>query len=105
MITSDANLEEFVRRLESVISMMNEKRRKFMSSSGADWQIGSYDTLIKNLTDLRDTAVADKLRRPSRGETLPGTGLGLSHVVGEWCEDDELLNHVRSVEDYFRHVL
>ncbi|WP_431821930.1 hypothetical protein [Burkholderia sp. F1] len=104
-MTIDTNLQEFVRRIEELISVANKKRQEVVSAGGGEWLVKSYDTLIENLVDLRSTASADKLPRPSRGETRPGAGLGLSRAVGEWCEDDELLDRVRSVEDYFRHTL
>jgi hypothetical protein len=56
------------------------------------WQIKLHDGFIENFTDLCSAAAADKLPRPSRGGTRPGAGLGLSRWVGEWCEDDELLD-------------
>jgi hypothetical protein len=101
----DASLQEFLRRLDGLISMAEEKQQRAKAAGAEAWLIESYNTLLRNLKVLRDTASQDKLPRRSRGETRPGAGLGLSRAVGEWCEDDELLDEVRNVEDYFRESL
>jgi hypothetical protein len=96
---------EFLLRLDGLIFMAEEKRQRAKAAGAEVWPIASYDTLVRNLKVLRDTASQDKLPRQSRGETGPGAGLGISRAVGEWCEDDELLDKVRNVEDYFRESL
>lgn len=105
MMNVDASLQEFIRRVDALISMAKGKRQQAIDMGEQAWIASSYDTFIRNLNALRDTANQDKLPRPSRGETRPGAGLGLSRAVGEWSEDDELLGAVRDVEDYFRASL
>jgi hypothetical protein len=101
----DEKMQEFLRRLDAAISLAQEKMRLIQSENGADWLIGSYATLIDNLETLRGTASQGKLPRQSQGQVPEGTGLGISRGVGEWCEDDQMLDTLLYVEIYYRHAL
>ena len=60
------------------------------------------DLTLSNLASLRHLVVTDKLPRPSKGQVSNRASLGLSREVGEWTEDDRLLEASYAVEEYYR---
>jgi hypothetical protein len=50
-------------------------------------------------------AISGGLPRPSKGEVPQGTGLGLIRGVGEWTEDDDLLDAVYKVESHYKKLM
>jgi hypothetical protein len=60
------------------------------------------DLTVSNLDSLRNLVVTDKLPRPSKGQVSNLASLGLSREIGEWTEDDRLLEAGYAVEEYYR---
>lgn len=97
-VTIDKKLSFFIDLLDQAITMV-------AATDTTGWSQGKLEQmnlLSTNLKKFREIAQSGKLPRQSRNEVPPGTGLGLSRAVGEWCEDDALLDFMRKVEDYYR---
>lgn len=101
----DALTQEFLRRLDVALSLAESKMNEAKATGGEGWMLDEFGTLCRNLKAIRSNAAEGRLPRQSRGETPPGTGLGIGRAMGEWCEDDELLDAAKAVEDFFRSSL
>lgn len=98
MIVADPAVKEFVRLLDmAIIIAVNLK-----TNSADALFVESVSVTIENLQAFRDMAISGKLPRPSKGEVPQGTGLGLTRGVGEWTDNDDLLDAVYEVENYYR---
>jgi len=102
MIAVDANEKEFVRLLEVAIAIAEKMKSDAIASGSTSWVSESIDVTVENLKGFRDTALSGKLPSPSKGEVPQGTGLGLIRGVGEWTEDNSLLDAVYEAEDYYK---
>ncbi|MCP2020404.1 UNVERIFIED_ORG: hypothetical protein J2Y76_001319 [Pseudomonas reinekei] len=101
MIAVDAAVIEFVRLLDVAIAIAE----KMKACTTDALIVESADTTVKNLRGFRDMAISGGLPRPSKGEVPQGTGLGLTRGVGEWTEDDELLDAVYEAENYYKNLM
>jgi hypothetical protein len=63
------------------------------------------DTSIDTLKSFGNLASSGKLPRVSTGEVPKGTGLGLLKGIGEWTEDDELLDAVFKIEEHYKNKM
>lgn len=98
MSVVDSASKEFVRLLDVAIAIAEE-----MKANAADaLTVESADTTVENLKGFRDMAISGRIPRPSKGEVPQGTGLGLTRGVGEWTEDDDLLDAVYAAENYYK---
>jgi hypothetical protein len=77
-------------------------RAEIASSGQYTGKLSSADLTSPNLASLRNLVVTDKLPRPSKGQVSNRASLGLSREVGEWTEDDRLLEASYAVEEYYR---
>lgn len=98
MIAADAAVKEFVRLLDIAIAIAERMKVGATDAFIAE----SSDATVGNLKSFRDMALSGRLPRPSKGEVPQGTGLGLTRGVGEWTEDDDLLDAVYEVENYYK---
>jgi hypothetical protein len=105
MAVPDEKMQEFLCRLDAAVLLAQRKLHAIQSSNGETWLIKSYVTLIEILLNFRNTASQDKLPRQSKNQTKKGAGMELGRGAGEWCEDDQMLNALLYVENYYRHVL
>lgn len=101
----DALAHEFLHRIDIALSLAESKMNKAKATGGEGWLLDEFSTFCRNLKVIRNNAAEGRLPRQSRGETQPGTGLGIGRAMGEWCEDDELLDAAKAVEDFFRWSL
>lgn len=101
MIAVDAAAKEFVRLLDVAIAIAEKIKTRTKDA----FVIESADTTVKNLMGFRDMAISGGLPRPSRGEVPQGTGLGLTRGVGEWTEDNDLLDSVYEVENHYKKLM
>ena len=92
---------EFIRLIEIAISITEKLEEDAIDT----WLTESVRTTIDTLKAFREMAASGKLPRPSRGDVPQGTGLGLTRGVGEWTENDELLDAVFAVEEYYKTAM
>jgi hypothetical protein len=64
--------------------------------------VENVDAAIKTLQGFSNLASSGKLPLISAGEVPEGTGLGLVRGIGEWTEDDDLLDAVFEIEQYYK---
>lgn len=101
MTAIDASTRELVRLLNLAINIA-EKMKSNPANVLISEQAGS---VVETLKGFRDIAISGKLPRPSKGEVPKGTGLGLTRGIGEWSEDDELLDAVFAVENHYKEFM
>ena len=97
----DTPAKELIRLIEIAISITEKLEEDAIDT----WLTESVRTTMDTLKAFRDMAAPGKLPRPSRGDVPQGTGLGLTRGVGEWTEDDELLDAVYAVEEYYKKAM
>lgn len=98
MIAVDNATKEFLRLLDVAI----EIAEKMMANSANSSIVEPAGAAVETLRSFRDIAISGKLPRPSRGEVPKGTGLGLTRGIGEWTENDDLLDAVYAAENYYK---
>ena len=98
MIAIDVAAKEFVRLLDVAIKITE----KMKADSSDALIVGYAGVTIENLNSFRNMAIAGLLPRPSRREVPLGTGLGLIRGIGEWTDDDDLLDAVYAAESYYK---
>ncbi|GGB22179.1 hypothetical protein [Agarivorans gilvus] len=98
MSTTDQTNQNFIDLIESAILIARSLKVK-----GAT--VERVDATIKRLQNYSNLASSGKLPRISNGEVPEGTGLGLVKSIGEWTEDDEFLDAVFEVEQYYKESM
>lgn len=101
MPNCDTTAKELIRLIEVAISITE----KLEEDATDTWLTESVRTTIDTLKAFREMVVSGKLPRPSRGEVPQGTSLGLTRGIGEWTENDELLDAVYGVEEYYKKAM
>lgn len=95
MSTNDQTIQKFIDLIESAISIAQNLK---VEGASAD----RVNAAIKTLQNFSNLASSGKLPRISHGDVPEGTGLGLVKGIGEWTEDDDLLDAVFEVEQYYK---
>lgn len=99
MTIIDAKTIELVKLIDISIAITEN----IIINSANSLIIKPANETIENLKSFRMMALSEKLPRPSRGEVPEGTGLGLTRGIGEWTEDESLLDAAYAVESYYRN--
>ncbi len=98
MTTTDPAIQEFVRLLDIAIAIAENMKINSANSIIRE----AADRTINIMKSFRDKAINGQLPRPSKGQVPMGTGLGLTRGVGEWTEDDDLLDAVYAAENHYK---
>lgn len=91
---------EFLRLINHTVWEAERVRAEVASSGQYPGKLSAADLTLSNLASLRNLVVTDKLPRPSKGQVSNRASLGLSREVGEWTEDDRLLEASYAAEEY-----
>jgi hypothetical protein len=95
MDTNDQVTLKFLKLIRVAVSHAQTLKANGMSES-------KVDAVIDALESFGSLASSGKLPRASTGEVPEGTGLGLLRGISEWTEDDDLLDSVFEIEEYYK---
>ena len=98
----DPGVTELIERIDTSLVVV-EATKEDVQGSELNWLPEKYAQLMCNLQALREALTSKKIPRPSRGDIPAGTGLSLIKAVGEWCDNDQVLNSLAHIEDYYRY--
>lgn len=92
---------EFTQLVEQAIKRTKELNKELIANGSGKGTIEASEIAIENLERLKKHISEGTLPRASKGEVPKGTGLGVSRAIGEWTEDDELIDRVKKIEEFF----
>ena len=95
----DTEAVEFVKLIDTTIAIIEEIKTTNLLA------IKPANEAIENLRSFRTMAIYRRLPRASKGDVPEGTGLGLTRSIGEWTEDDDLLDAAYAVEKYYKEQM
>ncbi len=95
-------IEKFLQLIDTTSAEAQRVKSEIAAAGSSPGKQIAADLTLSNLASLRNLAVTDKLPRPSKGQVSNRASLGLSREVGEWTEDDRLLEASYAVEEYYR---
>lgn len=98
MTIIDIQIIKFIQLID--VAIVNTEELKMTQNNSLT--IESINETIDNLKAFRRMAATGDIPRPSRGDTPQGTGLGLTRGIGEWTEDDRLLDAAYAVEKHYK---
>jgi hypothetical protein len=95
-------IEKFLQLIDTTSAEAQRVKSEMTAAGSSLGKQVAVDLTLSNLASLRNLVVTDKLPRPSKGQVSNRASLGLSREVGEWTEDDRLLEASYAVEEYYR---
>ena len=95
----DKREQEFLCIIENAINTLEKVEKSFFKKYRVNNKLLSK--LHMELFSLKEDVLLNKLPRPSNGSLPKGIGLGLSKAVGEFSTDEELLDAIDEIEDFF----
>jgi hypothetical protein len=101
MTIIDTNTVGFVKQIDTFLAIIE----KFKNKGANSLVMKSANETMENLKIFRNIVVSGKLPRPSKGDVPDGTGLGLTRSIGEWTEDDDLLDAAYAVEKHYKEQM
>lgn len=98
----DRDVTELLERIDASLVVV-EATKEDVRGGELRWLPEKYAQLVCNLRTLREAVASGKMPRPSRGDIPAGAGLALGKSVGEWCDNDQVLDSLVHIENYYRH--
>jgi len=95
-MTSDNKINEFVKLIERVIEIAQERIKLRAQGFSDKAPPGALEYLVNGLYQYREEAIAGKLP-PSRGVVT----LGVLRAVGDWDSESALLIAAKDLEVYY----
>ncbi len=93
---------EFLQLIDTTSAEAERVKSETTADGSSPGKLVAADLTLSSLASLRHFVVTDKVPRPSKGQVSNRASLGLSREVGEWMEDDRLLEASYAVEEYYR---
>lgn len=100
-MSKQVTTQEFLFMIDAAIHRAEVLRKKLVEDNHDLGVIFASQRTLDSLMRIRGHVEGDKLPKVSKGEVPEGAGLGLSRAIGEWTEDEELLEAARKVEKCF----
>ena len=101
----DTVTETFLQLIDKTVVEANRVKAEIAAAGGSPGKLVAADLTLSNLASLKNLVLTDKLPRPSKGQVSKRASLNLSREVGEWTEDDPLLDASYAVEAFYRQSM
>ena len=101
----DTVTEKFLQLIDKTVVEAERVKAEIVATGRFPGKLVAANLTLSNLASLKTLVLTDKLPRPSKGQVSKRASLNLSREVGEWTEDDQLLDASYAVEDYYRQSL
>jgi hypothetical protein len=90
------NIDKLVRLLDRALIVAKKELAQHQTSDSALIPIKSAERTVENISKIRGNILTGKISS-SHGGTL-----GLSQNIGEWCDNEELLDLAFQIDKYFK---
>ncbi|MDZ5645693.1 hypothetical protein [Nitrospirillum sp. BR 11828] len=102
MNTLDDKEEGFIKLIQDNINLSERKISEINYEKSDLWRIEYYQRLIDNLMKMKESVIAKKFPRPSSGFSPGVTNIGVTRYLGEWCDDEDVIEIARKLEAFYR---
>ncbi|WP_145733479.1 hypothetical protein [Nitrospirillum pindoramense] len=102
MNTLDEEENGFIKLIQENIDLSERKISEINYEKLDTWKIEYYQRLINNLKTMKNSVISRKFPRPSSGIPPVVTNIGVTRYLGEWCDDEDVIEMAKKLEAFHR---